>query len=429
MDDSPPGVVDYGPNDKQASLRPRGYLLRLKEHWQLLCLVFILLALHLIIVDYSKSYIYDEGHYVPQAISIVHERGPQVLQADPTFLDHPSLAKLFIAAGILVFGDNPWGWRIPSVVFGIASLVLFYFICRKVAGKRTAAVGSFLLAFENFFFAWSGVAMLDVFSVTFMLGSFLFFLDKRYVLSGTTLALAGLCKLTGLFGILVIFGYWALDGKRGDIRKIGLLLLSSAMVLILLMPLSDFAATNQWFNPVNRIYDMLVHAKSLKYSQYSPENRAITGMAYPWEWILRPGEMWTGGDRAVSFGFTPMLFVLIVPSMFYMVYELFRRARKMAVFCLLWFGATYVVWIPIALVTDRATYYYYFLPAVGAVCMAVGFGIQRIWQMSTREKDRHMRWLLRGVVISYLILYVLSFLLFSTFGRALAGRVSNSTLT
>ena len=429
MQDRPIGVASDALDNREETPRARGYLLRFKEHWQVLCLVFVLLALHLSIVSYSKSYIYDEWHYVPQAVSIVHERGPQVLAADPTFLDHPALAKLFIATGILAFGDNPWGWRIPSVIFGVASIIIFYFICRRVAGKRTAAVGSFLFAFENFTFAFAGVGMLEVFSVTFMLFSFLFFLDKRYVLSGTTLALAGLCKLPGLLGVLVILGYWFWDGKRADMRKIGLLMLSSVVVFLLLMPVCDFAATNQWLNPVHRIYDMLIRARSLKYSLYSPEARAAAGMAYPWKWILSPGFVWRGGDKAISFGFTPMLFIMIVPSVLYMAYGLFGKAKRVAVFGLLWFGATYVVWIPIELVTDRAMYYYYFLPTVGAVCMAVGFGIQRIWQMSKREKERYMRWLLRGLVVSYFILYVLSFLVFSTLFRALAAVVSRGTIT
>jgi len=252
-----------------------------------------------------------------------------------------------------------------------------------------------------------------------MLFSFLFFLDKRYVLSGTTLALAGLCKLPGLFGVLVILGYWSWDRNRADIRKIGLLLVSSVAVFLLLMPVCDFAATNQWLNPLDRIHHMLIVAQSLKYSLYSPEVRATMGMAYPWKWILSLGLEGKLADKVISFWFTPTLFILIVPSVLFMAYELFGKAKRVAVFVLLWFGATYVVWIPIEVVTDRAMYYYYFLPTVGAVCMAVGFGIQRIWQMSNREKERYVRWLIRGAVLSYLILYVLSFLAFSTFGVAL----------
>jgi predicted membrane-bound dolichyl-phosphate-mannose-protein mannosyltransferase len=417
---SPPPLRDTpsAPHTRQAGLHPRNFFFSIKEHWELLCLVVVLLALHLIVVNYTGAYVYDEQIYVPQALSIVHERGPQVVLANPGFLDHPALAKLFIAAGVATFGDNRWGWRIPSIMFGIASVVVFYFICRKLGGKGTALLSSLLLVCENFYFTFSGLAMLDVFSVTFMLCSFLFFLDERYVLSGATLAAAGLCKLPGLFGILAILGYWALDGKRADIRKIGLLLLSLVLVFFALMPVIDFAATNQWFSPVSRVHDMLVRAESLKYSRFPPEVRASMGMAYPWDWILRTGGEWLGSGwtsdaRVVCLKYTPMFFVLIVPSVLYMAYEAIAKRKRWAVFGLLWFGATYLVWIPIELVTDRAMFPFYFLPAVGAVCMAIGCGIQRIWQMSNRTKERGMGRLLRGLVLSCLVLYVGSFLLYS----------------
>ncbi len=401
-----------------------------KQRWQLLCLVFFLLVLHLAMVTYVKTHIADEGHYVPQASAIIHERGDQLLLTHPTFLDHPSLAKLFIASGILVFGDNPWGWRVPSIIFGIVSVVLFYFICKRLAGKRTALIGSLLLAFENFTFAYSGVGMLDVFSMTFMLASFLFFLRERYIVSGILLALAGLCKLPGLFGILVIVGYWALAGKKGaDARKIVLLLVCLIAAFIVLMPVADFAATSLWFNPVDRMYDMLVNAASIKFSQLTPEMRAEAGAARPWEWITQFGYGWRADSgRTYSFTYTPTLFILIVPSLCYMAYEFLMNRRRTALFTLLWFGATYALWIPIALVTDRAMYMFYFLPSVGAVCLAIAFGAQRVWQLSNRRRRKATRWLLKGLVVSYLTLHVLSFFLVSTLFLAFADVFFHQTL-
>jgi len=293
-----------------------------------------------------------------------------------------------------------------------------------LAGKRTAFFGSFLLTFENFAFSWSGIATLDVFSVTFMLLSFLLFLHKKHVLSGTALALAGLCKLTGFFGVLVILGYWVLANKRTDVRKIGLLLLSSGVVFFLLMPVCDFIATSQWFNPIDRVYHMLIGAESMKWSTVSPDSPAAVGAAYPWQWITTFGYKWVGGSKTISFYFTPMLFIMIVPSMLYMTYELFKKTRKVAIFCLLWFGATYVIWIPIVLVTDRIMWQYYFFPTIGAVCLAIGFGLQKIWQMSNKTKRVDLKLLFKGLVVSYLVLYVLSFILVSTHFRAFIDMLS-----
>src|SRR3990170_3186356 len=52
---------------------------------------------------------------------------------------HPPLAKLFMAAGILLFGDNSFGWRIASVVTGALALFLFYLLAKALLRSRLAA--------------------------------------------------------------------------------------------------------------------------------------------------------------------------------------------------------------------------------------------------------------------------------------------------
>ncbi len=39
---------------------------------------------------------------------------------------HPPLGRHLIAAGILLFGDDPFGWRIASVIAGASGIVLAY---------------------------------------------------------------------------------------------------------------------------------------------------------------------------------------------------------------------------------------------------------------------------------------------------------------
>jgi 4-hydroxybenzoate polyprenyltransferase len=83
-----------------------------------------------------------------------------------------------------------------------------------------------------------------------------------------------------------------------------------------------------------------------------------------------------------------------------MAYEFVMNRRRTALFAILWLGATYVIWIPITLVTDRAMYMFYFLPSVGAVCLAIAFGAQRVWQVSKTTKRKAARWLVKGLVVS-----------------------------
>src|SRR5204863_4781122 len=70
--------------------------------------------------------IFDEKYYVNAARVILGIPPGQdtytedALGRDPN-TEHPPLAKLLIAASMAVLGDNPYGWRIPSVAFGTTS--------------------------------------------------------------------------------------------------------------------------------------------------------------------------------------------------------------------------------------------------------------------------------------------------------------------
>jgi dolichyl-phosphate-mannose-protein mannosyltransferase len=137
------------------------WVLKWEYFW--LCVILITtMAAHLSIVTLTNppnSLILDEQHYVKDARYILANHQTERPE-------HPPLAKLFIMTGIASLGDNPWGWRIPSIIAGTIGIVLFYFICRKVKlSLKASNIATFLFGFENFNFLMSGVAMLDVCSL------------------------------------------------------------------------------------------------------------------------------------------------------------------------------------------------------------------------------------------------------------------------
>jgi len=71
------------------------------------------------------------------------------------------------------------------------------------------------------------------------------------------------------------------------------------------------------------------------------------------------------------------------------------------------------VWIPLSILTDRISFVFYFYPAVGAVCIALGLGLARlldIWR--TRKDSGAGRAAIAGVVV-YLIAHVVVFVVLS----------------
>ena len=155
--------------------------------------------------------VFDETYYVNVARIILRlPQQPNVFASavpgiDSVNQEHPLLAKLLIALSMSVIGDNGWGWRLPSVVFGILSIFLLYLLLKKTAGNpMIALMGAFLFSFDTLVFVHSRIATLDIFVLGFMLLGFYWYFSGRTKLSALGMALATLCKISGIYGALTI---------------------------------------------------------------------------------------------------------------------------------------------------------------------------------------------------------------------------------
>ncbi|MDA4136984.1 MAG: glycosyltransferase family 39 protein [Thaumarchaeota archaeon] len=164
----------------------------------------------------------DEIYYIPaaQALLTGEKCGPY---ADNCNYEHPFLSKAFIAAGIVLFGDNDFGWRFFVVLLGTASIPVLFAICWRVTRDSTLSLfATFLLAFETLFFAHSSIAVIDVQAIFFALLAFLVYLGNfriwrlnRFALSGILLGLAALSKETAIFMVIFLVVYNLLYGDGG----------------------------------------------------------------------------------------------------------------------------------------------------------------------------------------------------------------------
>jgi len=378
-------------------------LLRRLGKWEYLglcLLVLVILAMHFSIIMQPDEVVFDEQYYVDDARSI--------LQGDDTLRpEHPPLGKLFVVLGMFLFGDNPLGWRFFSVLFGAVCIVLFYLICRRLAmPKETSFLATFLLALENLSFVQAGIAMLDVYSVTFMLLSFWLYLRGQYVLSGVSVALSALAKLTGGLALPVILLHW-LSTRRAGALWFVVLMLSTYVSFFLLMPLFDFAVSRQFLNPISQTNILLSLSGSLTF-----DNVTHVSASRPWEWILRPELMyyWYEPHYIGAISFT--IWALIIPAVLYMG---FRGAKgsTAGIFGISWFTCTYLLWIPMSIITDRVSFIYYFYPTVGAVCIGLGLGLSQLLGIWKTNKDGKLRWVAILTVFGYLLLHAGVFIVLS----------------
>ena len=340
-------------------------------HWQycgLFLIILFSLVMHLsVITQPSDGYIFDETYYIKDAQNIV-----DLHTTDRP--EHPPLSKLIIVGGIQVFGDNPIGWRLPPIMFGIANLFLLYLICRKLKlSVMVSTLATFLLALENLNFLISSVDMLDVYSLFFMLLAFWLYLKDKFFLACGCLGLSMLCKMTGALGCVVIGLHWLFAGHRKPVR----FLLSIYMVPLVFFAglfVCDSIIYMKLINPFTDFMDMMSGAGVLTFEDYSGGWEA-----YPWLWIFVPQDPIFFGTDAIRWQglINPTLMFTIIPVYGYLIYRFIKGERE-SFFSMLWFAGTYLMWIPIVLITDRLTYYFYFYATIGAVAMAMAIVMAKL---------------------------------------------------
>lgn len=125
----------------------------------------------------------DEVHYVPDARDVVRfgtESDIRVPEHDGAYVVHPPVGKWFIALGMVVFGDRPFGWRAFGCLFAIAGIVMVYALARRLwRSPWWAAFAALLLAVDGLWFVQARVAMLDIYAATFTLAGVWLVVEAR----------------------------------------------------------------------------------------------------------------------------------------------------------------------------------------------------------------------------------------------------------
>jgi len=373
------------------------------QYFWLCLLVVVTLILHLVIIASPSELILDEEHYIPDARNIMAEH--ETLRTE-----HPPLAKLLIVAGIELFGDNPWGWRLFPVLFGTAAIVLFYFLCRRLNMSRNAAsIATFLLALENMTFVQASVAMLDVYCLAFMMASFLLYASRRYLSSGVAVGLSALAKLNGALAAPVMFFHW-LFHRPGRSWLFILTLAAAPVAFVGLMFLFDWAIVRDFsalVGPVSRIKTMLSLSSSLTFA-----NVDHPCLSRPWEWLINYEVMSYWYIPHYLSAISPSIWALIMPTFGYIVYKAVK-GNEAGLFGAAWFAGTYLVWIPISLITDRASYVYYFYPTVGAICLGIGLGLSQLLDFYQRRQPGKLKRTALALFIFYLAAHLACFVALS----------------
>ncbi len=315
------------------------------------------------------------------------------LHNDPN-AEHPQLAKLIIAGGIELLGDNPWGWRIGSVIFGSIAILALYALVRAARGSPWLATGAAaVMAVDNLALIHGRIATLDIYVLALVLIAGTLYVRHWALPAGIMLGLAGCMKLVGL-GVIPVFVLlealrvaWArgsLQGARETLRArlVPLLvmlagtlstLLLGVWLLDLLVPAYDPGTHITYAgSPFTHIGHMLSYAAQLKAVPHA------TGISStPWLWLLNQKPIsysrvavnsLAGGkivaSRAVFDArgeINPFIIFVAIPALMAALAAAWHERDRVAALGAAWCVGTFVPFVIQNVVFDRISYLYYML--------------------------------------------------------------------
>jgi predicted membrane-bound dolichyl-phosphate-mannose-protein mannosyltransferase len=202
--------------------------------------------------SYNNSYISDEIYYVDSArrilVNVFGYKGQLYpysgeTQSNYYNFEHPPLAKYIIALSMVILGDKPINWRIPSVILASLIPLILYLglsIGNDIKWIFLSVLASLIASSDKILIVMGSVALLDIYAAFFLTIAIVFAFRKNLLLSAVFVGLASASKETGLFGVLaLIILSFSLYGKKFlAIKKIvEIILIVIVVILIFYIPL------------------------------------------------------------------------------------------------------------------------------------------------------------------------------------------------
>lgn len=361
--------------------------------------------------------VFDETYYAHDACVFVKPATACGGIGEAFSEEHPLLAKWIVAAGIRLFGYEPFGWRVMPALAGTAAVALTFLLGWRLLRSTVAAtLAAGLLAVDGLHFVLSRVAMLDVFVSTFSLATILFVSIDRdrdrerraererlrdrpwLIAAGVAGGAAVATKWSGIpfvvmAAVLVLVWDGTAAGKgRGDPGASRQRLLPIAIALIVI-PLAVYALSFAgrldgqflaapwdrgswaWAFLRRQVHILTFHADlSGAYPYESP--------AWSWPLLKRPVVFAFETDRGfreiLALG-NPVVWWLGTVAVVACAVRWLRNTRGGPEGVILaGVAAGYLWWLPVT--SSRSfSFLFYFLPAVPFLALAIALVAQRTW--------------------------------------------------
>lgn len=374
-----------------------------RRHLGIALILLIGAILRLWNLSSPEDLVFDEVYYVNGANDYLAD-GVETDSGKPEFIVHPPIGKWAIAAGISIFGDNPFGWRFSAALFGIFSILLIYLVALRLFDSQfIALLAAGLTVIDGLHLVMSRTALLDIFLMTFLLAAFLALLHQRYLLTAICFGLALGTKWSAIYFIAAVFIYLLITKRKALISFV------SVIPIIYLLSWSGWFLSDKGWSRDSSSNSFIAlfnyHREILNFHTGLTTDHSYE--ASPWNWLLlgRPTSFFyeapkdcgaaSCSQEILAMG-TPLIWwgglIAITVTIGYFIY---RREQSTGLI-LLALLSNYLPWF---LFPERTTFYFYaiaFQPyLILTICYVASIFMEPV---ELREKRRQI--VVSGVAVA-----------------------------
>jgi 4-amino-4-deoxy-L-arabinose transferase-like glycosyltransferase len=178
--------------------------------------------------------------FLTTKFGLVVDNGPQTAQGFTYYTHHPPLIPVIVAFFFLLFGQHEWVARLVPILFSIGSLLLVYFIGRRLMGRVLGVVSALLFGFYPMTLYFGRMLDHEAPTQFFVLAAILAYMHWRrerrslfYRLMIAAMVLACLCGWPGYYVGLVLPAHSFVTSRREGFDRRILTLPAIAVFLFL----------------------------------------------------------------------------------------------------------------------------------------------------------------------------------------------------
>ena len=370
----------------------------------LIAILILATALRFGNLGYPKDYIFDEVYHAFTAREYIHNHieawewwtnPPAGVAYEWT---HPPLAKYGMVIGMLLFGENSFGWRVGSAIFGVISILGLYLLVSSVTqNKKIALIASFLLSIEGLHIAQSRIAMNDIYMLAFYIWALYLAVKSRWKGTAILYGLALSSKWSALYGVIPLALIYLHDYNQRTWNFYDLLTHLMFALRLLFIALCVYVLTFTPFILAGHTWEQWweLHRQMWYYHTHLVATHGY--QSTPLQWIFAARPVWYYVkylDQNISNIYAQSNPIILWLGLVAVVLQFIKILRYPYSLFVLLYAIFTLPWV----ISPRIMFFYHYLPSSVFLCT-----ILATWLSGVEKK-----WMLYVLLISVLSLIIIS---------------------